>query len=100
MKFSLIIVVINNLLLVWSVATCCVQVAQFIQTLASTWLAYSFNHHLSIPPLEIGANLPKCQYIATKKSQLSFVVFVVSFPKSILVVDHILSYLPMTPSML
>jgi len=66
----------KKLSLVWSIATCCIKVAQFVQTLASTWLAYSLNHHPSILPLEIGAQPTQMPIHCNQKSQLIFVVFV------------------------
>jgi hypothetical protein len=43
----------NFLLLVWSIATCSIKVAQLVQILVATWLAHSFNHPSSIPPTKI-----------------------------------------------
>jgi cytochrome c oxidase subunit IV len=62
----------KKLLLVWSIAICCVKVAQFVHTLASTWLAYFLNHHLLIPPLEIGAQPTQMPIRCNQKTPIEF----------------------------
>lgn len=47
----------NFLFSMWSITTCYVKVAQLVQSLASTWLAYSFNHPFLIPTQEITTQL-------------------------------------------
>jgi hypothetical protein len=41
------------LLLMQPIVTCCVKVAQLVQSLATTILTYSFNHIFPIPNVEV-----------------------------------------------
>jgi hypothetical protein len=43
------------LLLVWSIATCCIKVAQLVQSLVVTWFTHSKNQASPIPQVEVVA---------------------------------------------
>ncbi len=89
----------NFLLLVWSIATCSVKVAQLVQILVATWQAHSFNHSSSIPPTKI-ATQPIQVALHCSKLPIQFEGCLLPLLTNALMIDHILPCLPMASLML
>jgi hypothetical protein len=88
------------LLLVWSIATCCIKVAQLVQSLAATWFTHSINHASPIPQIKEVAKPTQVLLCLNLKLATQFEDCLFPPLLNAIVITHIIPCLPRTPLML
>ncbi len=88
------------LLLVWSIATCCIKVGQLVQSLAAPWFTQSINHASPIPQVEVVAKPTQVSLCLNLKLATQFEDCLFPPLPSAIAITHIIPCLPRTPLML
>jgi hypothetical protein len=88
------------LLSMWSIATCCITVAQLVQSLATMWFPHSTKHLYPIPQGEVVAKPTQVSLCLNPKLATQFEKYLLFVLLKTIVINHNIPRLPRTPLML